>query len=222
MHEAVLRRDFGFKTLAIRNIVANLASGGVAVAMALQNFGIASLIAQRLIAAVLLSAIVWRSVPWTPSFTFSKAICRQQLAFGGSLTLSNLLAMGNQRVIDLIVGYALGPTPLGYLRIAWRGLDMLLEIGIRPITQVTLSTFSALQHDKAALARAYSRITQVISLVAFPAFLGAGLSRPSLSPSPLDLPGSKASSPCKSSPLRSSPSGDLFQEQRPACGWASA
>lgn len=178
VHEGLLRKEFGFKVLALRSVVANCIGGIIAVVMALNGFGIMSLVMQRLISMIVLTAVMWATLEWRPRLEFSAALCREQLRMGTMLASANILSMGNQRVIDLVVGYVLGPVALGYLRIAWRGLDLLLEIGVRPITNVTLSTFSALQDNKAQMARAYVRLSQLTSLLAFPLFLGAGVVAP--------------------------------------------
>jgi PST family polysaccharide transporter len=99
-------------------------------------------------------------------------VARGQLRDGAVVTFSNILGNGNQRVVDLIVGYYLGSAALGYLRIASRGVELLLELGLRPITSVAFSSFSALQGDRPALERAYQRIIQLTSIVSLPLFIG--------------------------------------------------
>ncbi len=180
VHEGLLRREFGFKTLALRNIFSNLVAGIIAVGLAFYGLGVMSLVAQRLIHIILITGILWASITWRPQRLFSWAESKSQLAMGGPLTAANLLGMGNQRVIDLVVGYVLGPVQLGYLRIAWRGLDMLLELGIRPISQVTLSMFGNLQSNREALARSYLRLSQLTYLITLPAFMGAAMLAPEI------------------------------------------
>jgi O-antigen/teichoic acid export membrane protein len=180
VHEGLLRREFGFKTLALRNIFSNLVAGIIAVGMALYGLGVMSLVAQRLIQIILLTGILWASVTWRPKAAFNVRESKSQLATGGALTGANLLGMSNQRVIDLVVGYTLGPVQLGYLRIAWRGLDMLIELGIRPIAQVTLSMFGNLQSNREALARSYLRLSQLTYLITLPAFMGAAMLAPEI------------------------------------------
>lgn len=180
VQEGLIRKEFGFKALALRNISANIISGATSVILALTGFGILSLIIQKLISVCLLTGVLWWSSKWKPKFEFSFSESLAQLKFGSSLALSNILASGNQRIIDLIVGYMLGPVALGYLRIAWRGIDLMLEFSIRPISNITLSTFSALNSDVNKISKAYIRISQLTMLVAVPVFIGAALVAPEL------------------------------------------
>ncbi|WP_199088320.1 lipopolysaccharide biosynthesis protein [Bosea sp. ASV33] len=180
VYEAMLRREFGFKALAARNVTATLVSGVVALVMALTGFGVYSLVAQRLIyMAWLLVAMVY-ATRWWPRMVWKPATARRQLAGGSTLAVASVLGSGNQRIIDLIVGYVLGATALGYLRISWRALDLLQELSIRPITAVTLTSLSRLQDDRPAFVRGYLRLVQMTAVFAYPMFLGAAVIAPEL------------------------------------------
>ncbi len=180
VHEALLRRSFGFKALAARNVTASIVSGAVAIALALNGAGVFSLVAQRVVSTAWLMAALWIAVRWFPSFLFSWKNCLSQLRMGISIAGTSLLGAGNQRVMDLLVGYFLGTTALGYLRIAWKGLDVLLNLSVMPVQRVILTSLSHLQNDLPALARAYQRIVQISSLFIYPVFLGAAVIAPEL------------------------------------------
>jgi O-antigen/teichoic acid export membrane protein len=83
--------------------------------------------------------------------------------------------MANPRIIDSMVGIFLGAYWLGYLRLARRAFEFITQFAVQPITSVALSTFSRLQHDQAALTRAYLRMTQVVAFVVVPVFAGLAL-----------------------------------------------
>lgn len=180
VYEAMLRREFGFKALAGRNVTATFVSGVVALAMALTGFGVYSLVAQRLIYMVWLLVAMIYATGWWPRLIWKAGVASRQLAGGSTLAVASVLGSGNQRIIDLIVGYVLGPVALGYLRIAWRALDLLQELSIRPITAVTLTSLSRLQDDRAAFGRAYLRLVQMTAAFAYPMFLGAAIIAPEL------------------------------------------
>ncbi|RXR06344.1 lipopolysaccharide biosynthesis protein [Pseudoxanthomonas composti] len=180
VQEAELKRDFGFKALAMRTLLATCVSGIAAVAAAYAGWGAMSLVVQRLVATLLLTGILWYAVRWVPKLTFSLSAASRQLRMGSAICGSSLLGVGNQRVIDVVIGRMLGATPLGYLRIAWRALDLLMELGLRPIQQVTLPAFSRLQNDAGALRAAYLRTARVTAIVIYPVFIGAAIVAPDL------------------------------------------
>jgi len=178
VQEALLRRTFQFKSFALRNVTATTLGGITAIIMAVNGFGVMSLVAQRLVLVTYLTASLWYIVKWVPNPTFSIATARGQLKDGSIIAGASLLGSGNQRLIDLIIGYFLGTVALGYMRIAWRGLDLLLDLSIRPMSNVIFSSFAKLQDDKEALERAYLRIIQLAAIFSLPLFLGTGLIAP--------------------------------------------
>ncbi|WP_082443160.1 MULTISPECIES: lipopolysaccharide biosynthesis protein [unclassified Sphingomonas] len=180
VYEAKLRRDFGFKALAARNVTATMASGIVALVLALTGFGVWSLVIQRLIYVVWLLVAMVYSTRWLPRLTWKRDTGVAQLRDGSVIALSSVLGSGNQRIIDLIVGYVLGATALGYLRIAWRALDLLQELSIRQITSVTLTSLSRLQDNREALIAGYLKLVKTTALFAYPMFLGAAVVAPEI------------------------------------------
>lgn len=180
VHEALLRRAFGFRALALRAFAVTLVSGVVAVSMAASGFGVTSLIAQSLVGAVLSTAVMWSCARWWPTLAFSAGEFVRQIRMGMTLCVSTLLGMGNQRIVDLVVGHLLGPVPLGFLRVAWRGFDTMLDVSMRPVVQVTLPVFSRLQGDLPSLAAAYVHLARLTAVLIYPVFIGATLVAPEI------------------------------------------
>jgi PST family polysaccharide transporter len=178
VHEALLKRTFGFKALAIRTLLAAVVSGAAALAAAYAGWGAMSLVVQRIVATVLLTGIMWWAVRWWPSFSYSRQKAAEQMRMGLVLCGSALLGAGNQRIIDIVIGRLLGAQGVGLFRIAWRGLDLLMQIGLTPINQVTLPLFSRLQNDPKSLGAAYLRVARVTALVIYPVFIGSAIIAP--------------------------------------------
>lgn len=180
VYEAKLRRSFGFRAIAARNVSATMVSGTIAMVMALTGFGVFSLVAQRLTYYIWYIIAILVATRWLPSPRFRWRIALDQLNSGLAVSLSSLLGTGNQRVLDLIVGYFVGAQGLGYLRIAWRGIDLLLELSIRPVTTVTLTSLARLQNDRPALIQAYLRLVHMTAVFIYPLFVGAAIVAPEL------------------------------------------
>lgn len=180
VYEAKLRRSFGFRALAARNVTATIFSGIVAMGMALTGFGVFSLVGQRLAYYVWYMAAILVATRWLPSIRFRWRTAVDQLKSGIAVSLSSLLGSGNQRILDLIVGYFVGAEGLGYLRIAWRGIDLLLELSIRPVMTVSLTSLARLQSDRAALIQAYLKLVHLTAVFIYPLFVGAAIVAPEL------------------------------------------
>jgi O-antigen/teichoic acid export membrane protein len=170
--EAKLRRDFGYKVLAVRMVVASIVSGIAGVAMAFAGLGVWALVGQRLIAAMLQTIIVWCTVPWRPKFAFSRVECASLFGFGVNMMGAGLLGQLSARVPDFVVGVFLGPVALGLFRVASRAIYFLVQMTIMPIQATAFSAFSRLP-DAPAVGRAYLRMTRATAFVSFPVFIGA-------------------------------------------------
>jgi PST family polysaccharide transporter len=176
--EALMRRNFEFKVLAARSMLATIVAGVIALIMVFEGFGIYALVCQRLAFATLNTLLLWVWTSYRPKLRFSFLEARRQLKMGVWLAASVFVSMATPKAFDLLIGYVLGLRALGYYRIASRYLDLILDFTIRPLSSVALSSFSALQTDPTARNRAYLRVVQLTALIVFPAFTGAALVSP--------------------------------------------
>ena len=182
IHEARIVRGFGFRRLALRMLAANALGGVVAIAAAFHGWGIWSLVAQRLVAAALLTVLACLAYPWCPRFRFDGREGRQLLAFGGKILGSNLLMIANGRVHEVIAALFLSPAAVGYLRVAWRCLDLMMQVAVNPLVTLALPTISRLRQQPTLVGAAYLRFVGGAALIAFPCFLGFAAVAPSLIP----------------------------------------
>lgn len=173
--EALIRREFGFRILAARSMTATIISGVIALALIFYGAGVYALVFQRLIFVVVNTSMLWFYSGYVPRFSISIEEARRQLYTGVWLAGSVFVSMATPKAFDLIIGSVLGLTELGFYRVGSRYLDLILDLTIRPLSSVALSSFSALQGDAVARNRAYLRVVQITALVIFPAFAGAAL-----------------------------------------------
>lgn len=180
--EGLLVRDLRFKTLAARNVGATLSSGGIAVVLAFSGFGILALVAQKLVYAVWMLVAMIVACDWHPSRIWDAATMRRQFRAGFVLTAAAFLGMGNQRILDIIVGSAFGAAALGYMRIAWRILELMLELTVTSINRVLLPQLSRVQKDTALFNQTYYHFVRLTAILTFPLFAGAALVAPDVLP----------------------------------------
>ncbi|WP_062111255.1 lipopolysaccharide biosynthesis protein [Aureimonas sp. AU40] len=180
--EALMRKEFQFALLTKRTMLATVTSGLVAVLLIALDFGVYALVFQRLTFSILNSGLLWLWNGYRPAFRFSFPIARRQLAAGVWLASSTFVNMAIPKTFDLIIGSVLGTAALGLYRIGARYLDLILDVSIRPLSSVALSSFSALQSDAPARNRAYLRVLQLTALLIYPAFAGAALIAPEALP----------------------------------------
>ena len=177
---SILQRKLAFKDLAIRSTVANTVGGIVGISMAFAGFGVWSLVGQDLTNCLAGAIILWRASDWRPSFKVSKRHYKELVTFGVSIVGNNALTVLMRRSDDLLIGYFLGPTLLGFYTIGYQ----LLLTTIRLVTEVTNSVafpaFSRIQHQPDRMREAFYKVTQYTSLFAFPVFIGLATLAPEL------------------------------------------
>lgn len=174
VQEARLRREFRYKSLAKRTVLANIGGGVCGVGYAFMGGGIWALVVQRLASACFQTIIVWTAAPFKPSLHASRSEAKTLLHFGSQVLMSRLVGQMNGRLPDFIIGSIAGSTALGLYRVGSRSVNFLIQTLITPVQSIALSAFSRLQ-TPAAAGRAYRRFTQLCGLLTFPAFAGLAI-----------------------------------------------
>ncbi|MDJ0706495.1 MAG: MOP flippase family protein [Leptolyngbyaceae cyanobacterium MO_188.B28] len=172
VQRAILERSFDFKAIANRSLLGLLISGGVGVTMAFSGFGVWSLVCQQLTNELVGTFVLWQASSWRPGLKFSRNHFNQLFHFGISLLCLNFIGFFNKRGNDFLIGYFLGPSTLGFYVLAYRVLDVMMQLLVRTTGQVALPAFSRLQEDLEKFRNTFYTSTQLTSLIAFPVFFG--------------------------------------------------
>jgi O-antigen/teichoic acid export membrane protein len=170
VQEALLRRNLDFKAISMRTLLSTVLGGVVGIVMALMNFGVWSLIGKELTFFITACILLWRISPWRPSLKFSQKHFNDLFLFGINILGLRLLSFFNLRGINLVIGYFLGTTALGYFTLANRILSIVIEIISSTTSQVTMSAFARLQDNLDYLRKAFLKVTRLIGFVSFPIF----------------------------------------------------
>lgn len=176
-HEAKLQRQFGYKALANRTLIGTIVGGVIGVAMAVMGFGAWALVVSRIASSVIQTAVVWISVKWAPSFTYSRDEARGLLGFGMHLGGSALLGQLNARAAELIIGAFIGTAGVGIYRIGARAINMIKDVAITPLQATALSAFARV-NESGSVGKVYLRMTKACGLVAFPVYVGGAIVAP--------------------------------------------
>lgn len=179
---AILRRHLDFRSLAMRSFAAIIVSGIVGVSLALSGAGVWSLVAQDLVYRLVGAIVLWRASDWRPGFRISGTHFRHLFSFGIYVVGSRILNFVNRRSDDLLIGYFLGPTMLGYYTIAYRLLLVMINLLTGVSTAVAFPAFSRLHGKPERLRRAFYTATKLTCVASFPAFLGVAVLAPLLIP----------------------------------------
>ncbi|HET9589259.1 MAG TPA: lipopolysaccharide biosynthesis protein, partial [Anaerolineales bacterium] len=175
-------RKLAFKELAIRTTLSNAVGGIVGISMAFAGFGVWSLVGQDLANGLVRTIILWRASDWRPGFKVSKRHYKELVTFGVSVVGNNALTVLIRRSDDLLIGYFLGPTLLGFYTIGYQLLMTIIKLVTEVTNSVAFPAFSRIQHKPERMRNAFYQVTQYTSLFAFPVFLGLAALAPELVP----------------------------------------
>lgn len=172
VQQALLRRQFAFKALAVRSLLGISIGGIVGVSMAYLGYGVWSLVGQQLVGRLVTVFTLWWVSDWRPGLKVSAKHFRELFSFGSKMLGSSILSFFSIRSDDFLIGYFLGPVALGYYTIAYRLLVAINELLSATTRHVALPIFSRLQKETEQLQQALFQATQIYSLIAFPLALG--------------------------------------------------
>jgi PST family polysaccharide transporter len=167
----ILRREFRFRSVALRALIGEGVGGALAVAAALSGAGIWSLVVQRLVAATVGSVVLWTASSWRPSWRFPYRTLRGTGRFAASVSGSRLVWVVTSRVDDFLIGLFLGPVALGYYTIAYRITQVLCQLFSNTLLQVALASFSRVRENAERLQGALKSALRLTSFVGVPVFL---------------------------------------------------
>jgi O-antigen/teichoic acid export membrane protein len=178
--DALLRRKFAFKALAIRKLAALSIASLIAVAMAWLGAGVWSLVTRGLVEALLGVAVLWWLSDWRPRWRFSIRHLRELLVFGASMGAARFVSLLSQSVDKWVLGYTVGAAQVGVYTIAQRLYTQVMDLFPETANRVLTPAFARLQGEPERLARAFLSAQQLASITTFPMFAGVFLTAPDL------------------------------------------
>lgn len=177
---AILQRNLNFKPLAIRSLIATLGGGVIGVSMALMGFGVWSLVCQQLANGIIQVLVLWTASDWRPRLSFSPKHFRDLFSFGMNVLGINILNFVVTNGDNLLIGYFLGPVPLGYYNLAYRLLTIVAQLFIGVASSTAMPIFSSIQDDLPRLRNVLYEFVELTNTIAFPVFLGISVLAPEL------------------------------------------
>ncbi|MBN1815506.1 MAG: oligosaccharide flippase family protein [Anaerolineae bacterium] len=164
----ILIRRVVFRRVAVMNISTTVVATAVAILLALQGYGIWSLVITDVVGAAILviGYYIYRPV-WRPRLGWSKEVVRYFLSFGRRTFLASVLLQALDRIDDLWTGAWLGDTALGFYSRAYRFATYPRTILASPLNSVAAGTYAELAGRRKQLSQAFFRINAVLVRTGF-------------------------------------------------------
>lgn len=175
IQQAVLTQQIDFKTQTKVRIPSVLISGGVAVALALNGFGVWSLVIQLVLRALIDTILLWYFHPWKLSLKFYKSSFIRLFKFGSNILIAGLVQRFFQHIFKLVIGKYFAAATLGFYDQANRFCNMAINHLFQAVQKVSYPILSKLQDDMERLKEGYRKFIKLSSFVILPAMMLLGV-----------------------------------------------
>ncbi len=172
IQNSIISRNMQFRRLFYSSIGAGIFSGVVGVSMAYMGYGIWALVAQQLCNSLVITIILWFSVPWRPIMKFSLAKIKILFSFGWKLLLSSLIETIYRELRSLIIGKIYSPEILGYYNRGQQFPQLIVNNISGSIQSVMLPALSTQQEYAYRVKNMVRRSIVVSSFIVFPLMVG--------------------------------------------------
>jgi teichuronic acid exporter len=170
--DALLTMQLDFKARARAEVVASLCSGVVAVALALQGFGVWSLAWQSIVSIGVRGILLWVYSGWRPRGRYRGESFRGLFGFGGYMLLSGLLSTVAVRLQSLMIGKLFDSSALGYYTLAQNTQSAPSTFMGQVLSRVGLPVFSTIAHDREKLVAALRSSLRMAMFLFVPCMVG--------------------------------------------------
>lgn len=168
VQEALLQKNMEFKRLFYMDLISVIVSGAVAILMAMNGWGVWSLVFQYIVMITCSTIVLWYTSAWKPSLRFKSNTFQQISRYSLSLFIHDVVYFFGRDTDKFLIGRWLGAATLGIYYRAY--MLMLLPVNQinTVITKVMFPALSVLQDDPEAMRKLYLKATHFISFISFP------------------------------------------------------
>ena len=147
VQQAYVSKNMMFRKFFFSTLGGTVVAGVVGVLMAINGAGIWALVAQQVINLFIDTIILWFTVKWRPSWTFSFERLKGLYSFGWKILVSSLIDTAYREVRQLIIGKIYTSSDLAYYNQGEKIPDLIVNNIDLSIDSVLLPTLSNAQEN---------------------------------------------------------------------------
>lgn len=176
IQSAIVIKKMQFRFLFISNFVATIISGTIGITLAYYQFGPWSIVAQQLSSSIIICLVMWFSVKWRPTFTFSFKRLKILFSFGWKLMVSNLINTIYNEIFSLVIGKKYMSDILGFFNRGKQFPSLIVSNIDSSIQTVMLPAYSSHQEDLEKMKKMMRRSIKTSAFLILPAMAGLAAS----------------------------------------------
>lgn len=158
-------RKIDFRTQAIISLVASLVSGIASIWMALDGYGVWSLVVQQLSKQAVVSLLLWIFSTWKPSIIFSWSSFKEMFSFGSKLLACSMISVIWNEIYSLVIGKMYNPVSVGYFTRAEKFKSLVTSNIGQVVQRVGYPVMSSIQSDPQRQVRVYRKVVRLTMLI---------------------------------------------------------
>ena len=172
VQRVILIRKLDFKTQALISLFSSLLSGSVGIYMAVEGYGVWSLVVMQILRLGVNSILLWLSSKWFPTLSFSIKSFRDMFSFGGRLLITSIISVIWNEVYSFIIGKSYSAAVLGQFSRAEKFKSMVTSNISIVMQRVSYPVLSSVREDGERQLRVFRKILRTTVLISFTAVLG--------------------------------------------------
>ena len=174
-----LTKRIDFRIQTIITIISSVISGTIGIVMALNDYGVWSLVGQQISNQLTATILLWISNKWIPKLIFSVKSFKELWDFGWKLLVSGVLGSLSEDIYNAVIGKNFSSQALGYYSRSQQFSTVFSSNITTIVSRVSFPVLSSLQDNTESLKAGYRRIIRVTMLPTFVLMLGlAAVAKP--------------------------------------------
>ncbi len=165
---AILEKNLLFDKIAKIEISSSFFSAITGILLAVNGYGVWSLVFQNLVLIIVSGILFWISCPQKPSFIFKISEIKSVFSFSINLTGFQIINYIYRNLDKILIGKFLGSTDLGYYSLAYRIMVYPLQNITRIISRVMFPLYSKIQNENKKIRNGFKLVSNSIALITFP------------------------------------------------------
>ncbi len=174
-HQALLRRQMRFKSLAARGVFSSLVGAIVGISMAASGFGYWALVGMPVSSSATNMVAVWLAVRWMPHRPRWAPDTLHMLKFGSDILICDIATFASRKADSLLIGWFWGPIALGFYDKAYTLLLAPVKQINRPLSAVFVPTLSRLTNEPEVGSRYFLHALESMASITVPLILAAAI-----------------------------------------------
>ena len=172
VHIVNITRELDFKRIVLPQNISRITAAIIAVILALNGFGVWSLVFQRVLTNLFLAVIYTFVSPWRPRMAYNHDSFKKIFSFGIYTTGTKIFNYLTHNIDYLLIGKILGAQSLGVYTLAYNLTFVIRGQIMDVINKVFFPVYSKIQDDLVTIKRYYFKVIKYNCIITYPIMIG--------------------------------------------------